>query len=93
MNEKTIQNKVLQKVIQERGKQNQKWGQQNHKDAIWLVILTEEVGETSQAILHDIFGGHASGNVEEELIQVAAVAIQWLECIQRKKISWEVENR
>jgi len=81
----TVQNTVIDKVLEERERQNSQWGQQNHTDFVWLAILSEEVGEVSQATLHDQFGGHASGTVEEELIQTAAVAIQWLECIQRRK--------
>lgn len=75
---------AMQKVAGERQKQDEKWGEQNHQDQWWLAILTEEVGEVSQAILHDQFGGHAAGHVEEELIQVAAVAISWLQAIARR---------
>ncbi len=66
-------------IRRERTKQQEKWGDQHHDDFKWLAILTEEVGELAEAILHDEFGGKAQGMSKEELIHVAAVAIQWLE--------------
>lgn len=75
---------VFGEVAIERARQNEKWGEQNHDDYRWLAILTEEIGELAQAILHDEFGGRAAGTRNDELIQVAAVAVQWLECIERR---------
>lgn len=40
------------------------------------VVLGEEVGEIAQAILHD-----DTANLREELIQVAAVCVAWLESL------------
>jgi len=74
---------VLNPIAKERARQNEKWGEQNHAAEIWLAILIEEMGEVSQALLHDKSGGHAAGTLRDELVQVAAVAIQWLECIDR----------
>lgn len=79
----------LNLVLREREKQNKKWGEQNHDSYRWLAILGEEFGELSQAILHDEFGGKAAGTTREELIQVVAVGLQWLECIERKSfLEW-----
>jgi len=75
-------------VIMARKEQDRQWGEQNHDDYKWLAILTEEIGEVSQAVLHDDFGGRAAGKVKEELIQVAAVAVQWLEIIDRSPYLW-----
>lgn len=59
----------------ERERQDRKWGEQaDHSPEKWLAILTEEVGETAEAILE-----HNRPNMIEELIQVAAVAVRWLE--------------
>ena len=74
---------ILIDLAHERRRQDEKWGEQNHKDEIWLAILSEEIGEVSQALLHNKFGGTHAGTLREELIQVAAVAIQWLDCIDR----------
>ena len=76
--------RIFGKIATERARQNEKWGEQNHDDYRWLAILTEEIGELAQAALHDEFGGRAAGTLEDELIQVAAVAVQWLECIERR---------
>lgn len=75
---------VLEEVGFERAAQNAKWGEQNHDDFIWSAILGEEVGEVCKAALHDRFGGEEAGGQREELLQVAAVAIAWVECIDRR---------
>jgi hypothetical protein len=69
-------------VIEERHRQDQVWGQQEHDDPLWLAILTEEVGEAAEGVLHEIFGGHAV--TRREVVQVAAVALAWIECIDRR---------
>jgi NTP pyrophosphatase (non-canonical NTP hydrolase) len=76
---------ALEAVTNERARQDVRWGEQNHDDVWWLAILTEEVGELAQAILHDRFGGAAQGQVQAELVQVAAVAVAWLECLARRE--------
>lgn len=82
-----MENVVQNLIDAERKRQNEKWGEQNHDDYRWLAILTEEVGELSQAILHDEFGGRAAGTAQTELVHVAAVAVQWLECMQRRHLT------
>lgn len=78
--------RVLAEVENERISQKQKWGLQNHDIYRWLAILGEEVGEANQAALHTEFeGGHAS-TVREELIQIAAVAVQIVECLDRRRM-------
>lgn len=67
-------------VCMEREHQHVRWGDQSgHPDAVWLDILTEEVGEVAQARLHDKFGGEHAGTEIVELVQVAAVALAWVE--------------
>ena len=70
---------VFKAIRYEREQQYLKWGDQEHDDYRWLAILTEEVGELAEAILHGEFGGKAEGMTVDELIHVAAVAVQWLE--------------
>lgn len=77
--------KIVNDIFAERKRQDTKWGEQNHDDYRWLAILTEEVGELAQAVLHDEFGGKAAGTAETELLHVAAVSAQWLEHFQRRK--------
>jgi len=75
--------RVMKDILSERKRQDAKWGEQNHVDMIWQSILTEEVGEAAQCVLHDEFGGHAAGNLREELVQIAAVTFAWIQCIDR----------
>lgn len=75
---------LVYEIVEERLRQDEKWGEQNHNDYTWLAVLTEEVGEVAQAALHDEFGGKAAGTLKKELIQVAAVALSWLECTERR---------
>jgi NTP pyrophosphatase (non-canonical NTP hydrolase) len=67
----------LQDIMEERKRQDDKWGEQNHPDLYWLGILMEEAGELAK----DIIEGK---NPKKELVQVAAVALAWLEAIDRR---------
>jgi NTP pyrophosphatase (non-canonical NTP hydrolase) len=68
-------------IDSERIAQDQKWREQNHNDLRWLAILMEEVGELSKEILE----GKSSLKAANELVQVAAVTIAWLEAIERRR--------
>lgn len=77
-------------VMDERHRQNEKWGIQRHTDGDWLKILVEEVGELAQAMQ---LGGVSSKptdaqNKLTEVLQVAAVAQaiaeQWIEEIDER---------
>lgn len=88
---------IFDEIFQERHRQNLKWGEQNHKPIEWIAILTEEVGEAAKEALDHHFkaplkDGHSAidsdqdmrmKNYREELIQVAAVAVQMIECLDR----------
>jgi hypothetical protein len=73
--------KAMYLIREERKRQFVKWGWQNHQPYTWMAILMEEVGEASQACLHDEFGGKAAGMWKTEVIHTAAVAMQILEWI------------
>lgn len=60
---------VIQDILNERVRQELKWGIQKHEAPMWLTILVEEVGEVAKAIFEENPQGY-----REELIQVAAVA-------------------
>lgn len=77
--------KALYALAVERTQQDEKWGQQDHDDALWGLILAEEVGEVAQAALHTQFGGPAGGKVAAEVVQVGAVAVAWLGAVQRQE--------
>lgn len=76
---------AMSHVLRERERQDLKWGaNQTHPYAEWLAILMEEVGEASQAMLHDKFGGKAAGTFKTEMIHVAAVALEIIEQLERE---------
>lgn len=75
--------KVVYQVAAERERQDEKWGPQNHNPFTWLAILGEEVGEANQAALQATFGGMAWADYRKELIEVAAVAVAMVECLDR----------
>lgn len=73
---------VLSAVRGERVRQDAKWGEQSYKsDEIWLATLTEEVGEVARELLdnHD-----DADHLREELVQVAAVAVAWIEATDKR---------
>lgn len=72
---------VLEEVLLERDDQERKWGTQNHIDFKWFAILAEEVGEAAEAALENDQG---RGELREELVQTAAVAVAWIEAIDRR---------
>lgn len=72
-------------VDAERLKQDQKWGLQRHDWCTWATILTEECGEVSKASLENYFDNIGLDELENELIQVAAVAKAIWEHIQEVK--------
>lgn len=78
-----IQESVMDRILDERKRQDAKWGVQDHDEFMWLAILTEEVGEVAQSSLFAMEETRES-NLKQELTQVAAVAVAWLEAIERR---------
>lgn len=78
---------VLADVADERTRQDARWGRQDHSDMQWLAVLTEEVGEVAKCLCEMNVPGNGHSTVQhlrEELIQVAAVAVAAVECIDRR---------
>jgi len=71
--------RALAKLMVERVRQFQKWGEQKHSPEIWLAILLEEIGEFSKAVMEARFRGRFKERIGEELTQVVAVAFAMLE--------------
>lgn len=91
---------VIADVLQERARQDTQWGEQNHPDGTggnqaaadlarrvcqqaadagqltWRQVLDEEVQEA--------FAEADPGRLRTELVQVAAVAVAWIEAIDRR---------
>lgn len=75
-----VMENVFELIRQERERQDKKWGaDRDQDDYVWETILTEEVGEAAESILKD-----TPAHTTEEVIQIAAVATAWLECMLRR---------
>lgn len=66
----------MQKVRNERERQNHKWGVQIHNPLAWLLILGEEVAEAAQEVTPK---GGTTDHYTTEVVQCAAVAVAMLE--------------
>lgn len=77
---------ALGDVLDERTRQDVKWGEQNHDPAWYLTILMEEIGEVAKEMLNAKFSGDGS-KMRNELVQVAAVALAMVECHDRN--TWD----
>ena len=90
------QDKIIATVVAERDRQDKKWGEQNHMPPLWTSILGEEFGELCEAINETAFdnGSDKGGyeNMKTEAIHVAAVAIGFLECLERNKYKWGLQE-
>lgn len=82
---------VLAEIERERKRQEQLHGNrtaahpESMDDGHRLAILTEEVGEVAKEICEAPKRGEASdGLMREELVQVAAVAVAWIEAIDAR---------
>lgn len=83
---------VMADVVNERSRQNEKWGVQDHNPIEWMAILSEEVGEAAKEAVDYHFGAGGFSDLDKkelllkyrtEMVQVAAVAIQAIECLDR----------
>ena len=85
-----IGRKAVLDVLQERNRQDRMWGEQNHDPFTYLTILLEEVGEFSEEALTLRFHP-TNGSLEDlrtEAVQVAAVALAIVECLDRERWSF-----
>lgn len=89
MNVTGLMQEVNTDVLQERVKQNMKWGIQRHGHGDWLMILTEEVGEVAEAMQKVKGWGKPSDadDLYEELIHVAAVASAIAEQVKEASVN------
>lgn len=69
---------IVDDILTERERQDSKWGDvpgiDRRNDSTYAAVLGEEFGEVCQAWLE-----RDRRNLREELVQVAAVAVAWLE--------------
>lgn len=81
---------VIKEIMRERVSQDAKWGEQNLDPFTWLAILGEEVGEANKAALEAWQTSHKFDvdklkEYRAELLQVAAVAVAMIQCLDRGK--------
>lgn len=62
-------------IIAERSAQEAQWGVQRHPHWKWYYILMEEVGEVAKALNEEV----PTSSIRAELVQVAAVAVTWIQ--------------
>lgn len=102
--------RIFKEIKLERRHQDAKWGDQSSKpDILWNAILGEEAGEVQKAALEAEYpGAHREVDpmieLRRELIQVAAVAVAWIEALDkrglaplpradhRKEIAWALRD-
>lgn len=82
-----VQQKIISDVLEERERQNTKWGEQNHFVDKWGNIIGEEYGEVCKAI--NEFGFNPTPQTEQDIyteaIQTMASCMAMLECMERNK--------
>ena len=82
-----IRGRIYFDVSMERDRQDAKWGDQSgNPPTVWAAVLAEECGESAQAALHVQFEHRLTvADLRKELVQVAAVAVAWVEAIDGAK--------
>ena len=100
MSDQTLAN-VLHEVADERYRQDRRWGEQNHSPAYFFAILAEEHGEVAKEVVEYTFD-EADGIIDgapevlarlrSELVQEAAVAVAFIEAIDRRPESPKVSR-
>lgn len=93
MDKSSIQTRVIGDILKERDSQDDRWGESNHHPFVWASILGEEYGEVCKAANESHFAGYRdTGRLERyraELVQVAAVAMAAIECVDRNELTGE----
>lgn len=90
--------KALGAVLDERERQDEKWGPipARHADGLrladWMLILQEETGELAEAILEAQFGVGSIGPIRKEAVQAAAVALAIVEFVDYRMRAAEAED-
>lgn len=83
-----MQKVIVDEILAERERQDGIYGEQNHEPLAWLGILSEEYGELCEAVAETSLPGRHPDrggvkNMRREAIHVAAVALQFVEYLER----------
>ena len=77
---------ILEEIKAERKRQDEKFGaDRNQQPLEWNAILGEDVGEVNTECIEYNFYQKPTDDMRKELIQVAAVAVAWIENLDRNK--------
>lgn len=78
-------NEQIKKVIDERKRQDKKWGEQNHSPLLWLSIIGEEFGEMCKEANEYGFSSDLKRiqDLQTEAIQCAACCVAMVESLDR----------
>lgn len=71
-----LSDRTLDFIREEDIRQLEKWGEQTHTPAEWLMFMTEESGELAEAIAEWWFRDGTLEDVQKEAVQVATLAIK-----------------
>jgi hypothetical protein len=86
---------LIKNIKEERKRQTEIYGIQNHILSRWGIILAEEYGEMSKAICDQIYNTYPDvdyiGDIIEEAMHTAAVAVQIIEKIDAGEITNALE--
>ncbi len=69
-------------VMIEHERQIEKWGIQERTPFEWLCYLTEEVGELNEAVSEYVYRHGTTGEIHNEAIQIATLALKIAEMAQ-----------
>lgn len=79
-----VQQRAVEDVLDERIRQDDTWGVQNHHPAYWLAIIGKQVGQFGTAVLNREWWtdrDKATKRMREEAVQMTAVGLAIIECI------------
>jgi hypothetical protein len=83
--------KVLNRISDERERQDAKWGgaehDDQHGDGLWLAVTVKKLGDHVKAEMN---GDPLQS--DEELVQAAATLVAWLEGRMRKRLNARKED-
>jgi hypothetical protein len=84
---------VYRLIEQERQRQTELFPDaETNGDFVWAAVLGEEFGEVCRAALMRSFSGGPVEDLRSELVQVAAVAVAWLEFLDAEPIVDGIES-
>jgi len=82
MTNDTTHELIFELIREERKFQDKKWGIKKHHDLKWNAIMLEECGEVSKSLIE----GGSKEDLIKEIVQVATVAVAWLQINYGEKI-------